>query len=285
VNPAPEPERRLVDYLLGRLPDADRVALEERLFEDGSLDDQLVATTDELIHAYLRGELAPEDRQPFESHFLAAPDHRERLDFMRHLLAVTSRPAASPAAPRGRWWLVAAAAVLVVGAALVFTRGRDTAPPQTTAQATPTVAATPRPSSPMATAQAAVLPGHGHSTPIGVPEHTQLVRVPPGGATPVDVAVSERAHVVRLEVTVDDDTSPSFDASIHDADGAEVWRAEGLAPRVGDPLLLDVPAQFLRQGAYVLRIVGEALREGAPRESVYRLSVSRGKAATPPPAR
>src|SRR5262245_52819999 len=81
----------LVDYLLGRMPDAARVALEIRLFDEGELDDQLLAVTDDLIHDYLSGGLSGEDRSRFESHFLAEPGNRERLAFIKSLVAAVHR--------------------------------------------------------------------------------------------------------------------------------------------------------------------------------------------------
>jgi hypothetical protein len=49
--------------------------------------------------------------------------------------------------------------------------------------------------------------------------------------------------------------------------------AEGLTPPAGEPLSLDVPARLLRHGACALRIVGESLRDQAPRAVEYRLQV------------
>ena len=38
---------------------------------------------DELVDEYVRGELPTSDRESFESHFLAAPEHQEKLRFAR----------------------------------------------------------------------------------------------------------------------------------------------------------------------------------------------------------
>src|SRR6266545_3283085 len=76
----------LVQYLLGRMPEQERLELEERLFTDEELDEELLATTDDLIRAYLAGELSEADRARFETHFLASPENREHADLMRDVL-------------------------------------------------------------------------------------------------------------------------------------------------------------------------------------------------------
>jgi hypothetical protein len=110
------------------------------------------------------------------------------------------------------------------------------------------------------------------------------VRVPHDSQPALVVRLSEHTRLVRLQVAVDD-KSPSFDATVRSANGAEVWKAEGLAPPLGELLVLDVPAKLLAGkagAAYVLRVVGESLREDAPRVLEYRLHVEREDAGAGP---
>jgi anti-sigma factor RsiW len=262
MDPAPEDEQRLVEYLLGRLPELEREQLEERLFDDEDLDERLLAASDDLIHAYLSGELPPHDRRQFESHFLVAPDHLQRLHFMRRLLAAANTPVQPRSVQRAGWWLAAAVVLMALGAILALLRDREAGQPSTATSSAPASASgQPMPSRPAAS------PG----------DDVLFVRVPPGRHPPVVVRVSEHTRLVQLQVAVDD-TSPSFDATIHSADGAEIWRAEALAPPVGKLLVLQVPARLLggeARGAYALRIVGESLRGDPPRVLEYRLQVER----------
>src|SRR5262245_64143804 len=88
-------------YLLGDLPEAERSSIEDRMFADDEFFDRLEFVADELIDAYVRGTLRPEQRESFERHFLQFPERRLRVgiasDLEKHL-GEGSRPA--PAASR-----------------------------------------------------------------------------------------------------------------------------------------------------------------------------------------
>ena len=63
-------KQELRSYLLGTLPNPGQRELEERLFTDPDLYQELPIAEDELIDQYVAGELASLERQQFESHFL-----------------------------------------------------------------------------------------------------------------------------------------------------------------------------------------------------------------------
>lgn len=134
-------------FLLGDLPEADREALEERLLDDPDLFFEIELAEEELLDAYVRGELSAADRQRFEAVLGRAPRIQERLRFGRQLAAKANRestersraqpPAlAAPVSPWQRfvaWWrraswplqlVVATALVLVVGVPIYFELGR-----------------------------------------------------------------------------------------------------------------------------------------------------------------
>jgi len=271
-----ETERRLLEYLLGRMSEEERVELEERLFGEDDLDEELLATTDDLIHAYLSGALSSDDRVRFEAHVLASPDHRERLAFVRDLLSAMERMseegvgaaaarAASPSRPWGPWGL-AAAVFVATGFLVLLTRRPSgqgiqeaTASPRPMESARPS--AEPRPESPKP------------QTPR--PDPVRVVRLPRNSAAPVRLFLSPDTRVVHVEVAVDEG-SPSFGAAVHAADGRELWRAEGLAPSAsGKPLLLTIPARIFAPGRYALRVEGEPLREAVTPVLEYDLRVVR----------
>ncbi|HKO35397.1 MAG TPA: zf-HC2 domain-containing protein [Pyrinomonadaceae bacterium] len=56
---------------------------EERLLTSDQVYEELVIVEDELIDEYLREELPAPERERFESHFLAAPEHQEKVRFAR----------------------------------------------------------------------------------------------------------------------------------------------------------------------------------------------------------
>lgn len=77
------------------MPIQDLAALEERFFLDSELYEELSIVEDELIDEYLRGELAPSDRERFESHFMSAPERHEKVRFARALKKYVSAEAAN----------------------------------------------------------------------------------------------------------------------------------------------------------------------------------------------
>jgi hypothetical protein len=80
-------ERELmVRYLLGDLPARERDTLEEGYFFDNDRWDQLLAIENELIDTYVCGGLSPAERERFETHFMASPAKRQRVEFACLLL-------------------------------------------------------------------------------------------------------------------------------------------------------------------------------------------------------
>jgi len=257
--------------------EGERVALEERLLGDDDLDEELLATTDDLIHAYLSGALSGEDRRRFESYFLDSPDHRERLAFLTDLVSAVERTAergVEPAAtarsafaprPWRSWGLAAAAVFVAVGALILLTRPAAeqrirpaTASPPPIESATPSPHARPESPPPQATR----------------PDAVRIVRLPRNPGSAVRVPLSPDTRVVRVEVAVDEG-SPSFVVAVRTVDKREVWRAEGLAPATsGKPLVFTIPARiFAASDQYSLRIEGEPLREAVTPVLEYDLRV------------
>ena len=280
MNPGHTNEQTLVDYLLGRLPEAEQGRMEERLFTEDGLDEELLATADDLIHAYVSGSLSDEDRRRFETHFLAQPRHRERLAFIRDLGQAVGEVAASrqdiqPSAAKLGWswkhlWPLAAAATLLVVALLVVLQRRIEAPPSV-------VTSSNRPPSPPSSPGASSSPSPA-TTPTTIPETStvRVVRLPQERPSLVPVRISDSTRSVRVEVAVPEGP-PSFDVILQGSDGKEAWRRESLAPPPsGRRLVFSLPAEVLQGEAYNLRIEGEPLRDVAtPPVLEYRLRVVR----------
>jgi len=279
MNASTDQERRLVQYLLGAVPPSEQEEIQRRVFTDEGFDQELLATADDLIHAYLAGALSREERSRFETHFLAMPRHRERLVFLRDLLTAvkqvsTEEAQAAPPGTAGQRrasgrWAVAAAVLAAVGVILVLAlrpKGREareaTASPQPLPSATPSPDARP------------VSPDPERPRP----NEVRVVRLPPTPGVPIGITLTPSTRVVRVEVPVAPN-SPSFDAALRARDGTEVWHAEGLAPPPsGEPLVLTLPAEIFDSDRYVLRVEGESLRDSAaPRILDYSLRVRRGR--------
>ncbi len=74
-------ERLLTQYLLGELPDDERLRLEEEYLADPELFARLLAAEDDLIDAYARGTLPVEARAPFEARYGRTGDQQQRIAF------------------------------------------------------------------------------------------------------------------------------------------------------------------------------------------------------------
>ena len=112
----------MIRYLLGQLDPDEQAELDERAFVDDAFTEKVDLAADDLIDAYLSGDLGPDARQRFEVHFLASESRRERFRFIRALRTVAARRAAPPAPAAGRLltWAAAAALVLASLTALFF---------------------------------------------------------------------------------------------------------------------------------------------------------------------
>jgi hypothetical protein len=111
-----------VRYVLGRLSEVERHSFERLYLVDQRTFEGLEEAEDDLIGAYVRDELSPEDRRSFESHFLATPEHRLRVRFARALAERETpvgprRVAARPGPRRGRLVLMMALVLALAGAA------------------------------------------------------------------------------------------------------------------------------------------------------------------------
>src|SRR5437588_84745 len=104
---APE-EKRVLDYRLGRRPDAERERLAEQMLADDETYQAMLATEELLIDGYAGGELDSEDAILVERTLLATEAGRAKLRLARALME--RRRAAESRRRRLRW--VAAAVIL-----------------------------------------------------------------------------------------------------------------------------------------------------------------------------
>src|SRR5262245_2374159 len=99
-------------YLLGGLTEPQRESIDHRLVTEPAFLEDVEIAEDDLIEDYLLEALPPQQRQSFDSFFLASPEHRQRLAYARVL---QERLAPARKAP-GRLpsWMARTAAALVV---------------------------------------------------------------------------------------------------------------------------------------------------------------------------
>jgi len=99
-------EQTIEHYLLGEMPEAECVALEEQYFSDERLFERIVQVEHELVDKYARGLLPSAVRDRFEKHYLAHPQRRERAKFAEALATKIGQQKAIDVAtsePTERW--------------------------------------------------------------------------------------------------------------------------------------------------------------------------------------
>jgi len=108
-------ERTARDFFLGRLPEGDREALEERYFSDPAFFESMEAAEAALVHDYLTDSLGAEDRLAFDRFFQTSEPRRREVDFMR--AAIHSARPSGKMGGKAAWW-AALAACLALAVAL-----------------------------------------------------------------------------------------------------------------------------------------------------------------------
>lgn len=74
-------EQQVRRFLLGELPEEQRVNIEERFFKEDAFYKQILAIQEEFADDYVQNNLSPIQRAQFEKHFLQSSIRRERVKF------------------------------------------------------------------------------------------------------------------------------------------------------------------------------------------------------------
>ncbi|HEX7152973.1 MAG TPA: zf-HC2 domain-containing protein [Thermoanaerobaculia bacterium] len=72
-------------FLLGQLTDGEHARILEACFLDDNLHARVLAAEDDLIDAYVRGELSAEECARFEERCADTPEKKQRVEFARML--------------------------------------------------------------------------------------------------------------------------------------------------------------------------------------------------------
>ena len=83
---AADSEKLITQYLLGELPEAQQIEIEDRAFSDQQFLASITAVENDLIDEYVREELPETARRRFETRFLASEGRRKRIEFARALV-------------------------------------------------------------------------------------------------------------------------------------------------------------------------------------------------------
>lgn len=256
MNPDFKEKETIRHYLLGQATQEDSARLEEQLLTDGAFFQELLIVEDELIDQYLGDELAPAERQSFETHFLLAPEHRRKLGFGRALhrymdAAASSEPldaaenlsdenpgVVKPPPKRGLFsflpfsnplisYSLAAAIMLIVGGVswVVLNNWRQQTPPQ---------------------------PGNVYVVTLtpGLTRDSGEIRkftIPPDSGT------------IRLQLALPDNQYQSYEAVLHDSSGDILLTKSNLKAQsvsAQPALLVDIVPNLIPSGDYRITLSG-----------------------------
>ena len=78
-------DQLLTEYLLGGLPEPDREEVDDLAVTDDELALRLQVIENDLVDAYVRGELTGAQLEQFQAHYLASPRRREKVALARGL--------------------------------------------------------------------------------------------------------------------------------------------------------------------------------------------------------
>jgi hypothetical protein len=278
-------------FLLGNLSESERVEIEDAfLTQDDSYQELLVAE-DELIDAYVRGELPAPDRLLFEQRCLSSPHSRERVEFARTLFDSVSGnvvPARAPERPAS-WWrslagdfvvrrpalgfaFAAALFVIVLGGLwFVMDKWRTRPAPEQARGMQPapvTPLESPAPIRPAEEPHLARLEERppvretpGRPSPVPAPviaTFTLLSGLARGGNGAGPLVLPVGATEVRLRLTWEGDPYKQYRAVLSSPEGRRISSRDvttGPATRSAD-LTLSFPADLFNSGDYVLDLSG-----------------------------
>lgn len=255
-----ERDARIRRYLLGQASETDSAAIEQEYFAGEAAVDSVAAQEEALIEDYLSNRLNVEDRQQFETVYLASPAHRHRVAVMRALVTSSSRAATKRAAPvvtrhsqpvfrvgRRAWALPVAAALLLAVGSWFFQRQ------DTTDVAVDDTPSAPAPSPPEAPA------------PRVEPRVFAMSLVPSATRAPDDnvaLVIPDGIDVVSL--TLQGERVPDagdLQVVVRTVPGQEVWRGAATGPRddeIGVSARAEVPAAALPPDDYFVTLADQA---------------------------
>jgi hypothetical protein len=296
-------------YLLGDLPEEDRARLEDQYSADAEVFEEVLATENDLIDSYVRGELTEVERQKFETEYFKSPQRRERVEFARALsqvsvLAKQAGPAQEVSSRTKMWkgfsvqqgmprWAFAAAAVVVVacGSWLMLQNHRlRVGLQQALAEQTEL-----RDGQDTLRQHIAELEGNPSDqvhenqqgaevakleTPTG-PEVT--FRLTPGiarspGGTQKTLVLPATASLLQLQLMLDRDEYKSYEAVLLTAERKEILRGQALLSRsIGGDVVVTwpLPVHSIHSGDYIVQLAGQTANGSLEDVESYSLRVSR----------
>ncbi len=258
LDKLPIDDQLLTRYLLGSLPDEDAERLDEMSIADDEIAWRLRALENDLVDAYVRGEMSGPALERFKASYLSSPQSRQKVAIASGLFSLEGQRAIATAdeerpaharwlaTPRFMHWAVAASVVAIAAATYLFL-----APQQHDDQVSREIA--------VGTTYVPQVTTTVQSHPVATISF--LLQPPTRGAGPtavVTVPAGTQQVILRLQLESDD--FPAYQGALRDLATNEIlWRSEAVhsAPEGrAMSVSMNVPGSILKQHDYSLELSG-----------------------------
>jgi hypothetical protein len=277
VMPTSPSDAALVRYVLGFADREDEEQFDELSVTDAAFAERLRAIEHDLADAYARGELSPTDRERWETRYLASQHGRDDLALARALAdreleghrldsrgrGSEDRAFATRGFRLGALWALAAGVVMVavIGGYRLARRDAPSARvAQTQTPSTPSSAAAPAQSAPVADVIALTL-----SPAVRSIDQPPTLAIPPGTGT------------VALTLKLQPDAHDRYTVAVQDlSTNIRVWSSSDAVPAGAGPdrsLVVTIPASLFRTRRYLISVSAEP--EGRDTIATYTVIVVR----------
>lgn len=292
---------QLKRYLLGDLPEDEAEQLAERCRADQELSEALRAAENDLIDAYVCQELSDQQRRQFETHFLDT-ERRMRVDVARMLMnpAVRAKVSLGPIVeerPAHKWWsfffsiragLATAAVAGIAAAAFLLLQNYRLREELISSRSAQTALQSQVDSLQRQNAQSNVPVrveaglGHPPAAVASLMLSPALLRKPGSNSSrllTLSPATSSVELMLVLEPSGAATTYARYNVVLETVEGRTIRTLKGLnrghVPDGGKVVRARFPAQLLKDGDYIVTLVGRTAGEKRTDLASYSFSVAR----------
>ena len=289
----PIDQHLITDYLLGAAAEDDTERLDELSLTDEQFVDRLQEAENDLVDAYVRGELSDEVQARFTSHYLLSPLRREKVKVARSFVDFVDRE--TPSAPvvpdrgteKASWWRLVAvprfatqwgfaalAILLLIGAGYLAYQNLRLRDQMTQAQSERLAlekreqelqtelekqrasgAAIEQELTQVRERLTQLAPDESGQPKKPVVVAFNLAPQTRGPGQLPTVALPVEADVLSLNLRLEAIGSPGYEAVLKNSSGQTIWRSRRIkASRNGTALRLMVPADLLKSQNYIIEL-------------------------------
>ena len=274
-------------YLLGSAPASERERLEQALFADEGLYEELLATEDELIDEYLGGRLPESQRASFLQYLSALPDCRQKLAFAealrsRSLASLTESAPADEITPPEHFrvrvpaFVLAAAAVFLVLLGGIWSLVTISGLREEVESVQAELRSQERQDD-LQGQRARALESGVSSGPV-VRSFLLAAGTLRGGGSRQVVPVIREPELLELRLDMGSDDYPTYRAAVHDANARELMSRSQLRARTQEDRILVVfnaSSDLFTPGDYYISLSGEGESRELEPVARYDFRVSR----------